>query len=402
MVEHCKALSVRYRTKPRESWKVVEKLGTLNGGLNAGISKATCSNSKARGMTFIEKRFGSKQFQYNIARREIQILHQICDNMNIATMVDHFLDESLLRAAVYLEYCNLGSLDNVVFEVASGKHVNERKLWTWFFQISGAIAYCHRGPKPEMTDDEIFQSGWSRVYHRDIKPANILLATENGHIVAKLADFGCAVSEDYLAWGKSESHAKTQREGTPGYDAPEFPFFSAASDVWQVGISMLCLCTGNMRPRSKMDPGGQNWDVIQPAGDKYSSEFNSIIKLCLEKDPLQRYTAYRIVQLLDRGSESVMAKLPTDKLPMEIFDRSDGKAHQTPRFPPGHGNERARAFHQQMPIPRNQGQMPPRVPQKHEVPPEHEPHLFPVLGNDAFFGDTRGFDWSHIPKRRFG
>ena len=151
-----------------------------------------------------------------------------------------------------------------------------------------------------------------------------------------------------------------------------------------------------------MDPGGQNWDVTQPAGEEYSSEFNSIIKLCLEKDPLQRYTAYRIVQLLDRGSEPVMAKLPTDKLPMEIFDRPNGKAHQTPRFPPGHGNERARAFHQQMPIPRNQGQMPPRVPRKHEVRPEHGPHVFPVLGNDAFSGDTRGFDWSHIPKRRFG
>lgn len=89
-----------------------------------------------------------------------------------------------------------------------------------------------------------------------------------------------------------------------------------------------------------------------------------MIKLGLEKDPLQRFTAYLVVQLLDQGSESVMAKLPTDKLPGEIFDRFDGKARQTPWFAPGHGHERARAFHQHMPIPRNQGQMPSRVIQK--------------------------------------
>ncbi|EMD59349.1 hypothetical protein GGP41_009216 [Bipolaris sorokiniana] len=103
MVEHCKRLRIQYRPNPRQSWHLLKNLGKLNGGLNAGIAKVSCSNSSARGMVFIEKRFGAQEFRYKVAHREIQLLHQVSDHMNVVTMVDHFLNEGALQAAIYLE-----------------------------------------------------------------------------------------------------------------------------------------------------------------------------------------------------------------------------------------------------------------------------------------------------------
>lgn len=320
MPEYCKTLAIQYRSRPKQSWKVIEELGTLNGGLNAGIAKVRCNNPHARGMVFIEKRFAEKEFRYKVAHREIQLLHQISDHVNIVTMVDHFLSEASLTAAVYLEYCDVGSLDEAVYAVAKGGWVHERKVWSWFFQICSAITYCHCGPDPGMTDDEIFQSGWSRIYHRDIKLGNILLTTEAGQIVAKLADFGCAVSEDYLAQEKSERQAVRQEIGTMGFDAPEYPYFSGASDVWQLGMTMVCLCTGTLNPWSKMNPKGRKWDEERPAGPEYSYRLSAMIKLCLERDLRERYPAYQILQLLDQESVKMMSKTPKDKYPLEAID----------------------------------------------------------------------------------
>lgn len=323
MVEHCKRLRVQYRPQPRQSWHLLKNLGKLNGGLNASIAKVSCSNPSARGMVFIEKRFGAQEFKYRVAHREIQLLHQISDHMNIVTMVDHFLDKGALRAAVYLEYCDLGSLDAVVYQVAKGRHVHERKVWSWFFQLCGALTYCHWGPEPSKSDDEIFQSGWSRIYHRDVKPGNVLLTKEGGQIVVKLADFGCGVSEDHIAQAQSEQLAIKQQVGTPGFDAPEYPFFGGASDVWQLGVTMMCLCTGTMSPKSRMNSGGQIWDKSRPAGDSYSGRLNSKIKLCMATRPQQRSTSYQILQLLDQASVTEMSTLSKDRRPLALFKPYD-------------------------------------------------------------------------------
>jgi eukaryotic-like serine/threonine-protein kinase len=80
--------------------------------------------------------------------------------------------------------------------------------------------------------------------HRDLKPANVLLAIENGVVVAKIADFGLARLEDGGA-GMTSSGASL---GTPRYMAPEQVRdprdVDASSDVWALGAMLYELCAG--------------------------------------------------------------------------------------------------------------------------------------------------------------
>jgi NIMA (never in mitosis gene a)-related kinase len=306
----------------------------MGGGLNDSISKVKCSNPSAQGMVFIEKRFGKKLFEAGVPPLEVQILQQIQDHDHITKMVDHFLDGSIPAGAVYMEYCDVGSLADVAEGVAQGFYVNEHKIWNWFHQVATALAYCHRGPKPDMSDDEIFQSGWSRIYHRDIKPGNILLTIMNGHVVAKLADFGYAVTEDILALERSRGHAIMQPGGTPGFDAPEMPFFSGASDIWQLGLSILCVCTGIKTPWSKSMPKGQIWDEGRPAGPRYSFELSEVLKKCLEKSFARRVEVNSLLVLVVTNYQAIKAKVPTDKSPTMVFDSitNDGKEKSPPRY----------------------------------------------------------------------
>lgn len=326
--------AVKYRRQADEQWRTIVKLGRLNGGTNDGI--AIVKSNKRGEKLFTEKSFGSRGFGYGIPRREIQVLHQVSRHPNITSLVDHFIDKQNMLAAVYLEYCDGGSWDNVVVQVAKGRHVHERKVWSWFTELMEALAFLHRGPNPEYSDNQVQECGWSRVFHRDIKPGNIFLKTEGDRIVAKLGDFGCAMSKDFFVSEHDTKYAITQSVWANGYDAPEHPIFSEASDVWQVGISVMALCTGNTHPKSGNNPRGEEWDQRRPAGIKYSSELNFALQQLLEIDRKKRTTAYPMCKVLSTWyAETMVSKLPIDKFPLEIFDKSNKTIPQVPEFRSG-------------------------------------------------------------------
>lgn len=333
--------AVHYQRSPRLRWHTISQMcggkqgasdtGAQNAiedmklteyayiqAMNAGIFRVKATNDTL-GRVFVEKRFGQKEIRSRMAQREIRILHQVGDHPNITKMIDHFLDESACRSSVFLEYCDAGSMLDLVEKVAiSPSRVNEHKIWAWFIQATEALLYCHRGPNPKH-DSEAMK--WDVVYHRDIKPANILLKRESNQIVAKLADFGCATSQSWTWLEKADADASRASIVTIGFDAPEFPTFNSATDIWQLALTMVCVCTGILAPYSRRCPKGQRWDKASPSGAAYSTELNDVLRWCLT-DLGRRPNTAMVLEKLKEKYRSVKDRLPTDAQPLELLSRA--------------------------------------------------------------------------------
>ncbi|KAF2826275.1 kinase-like protein [Ophiobolus disseminans] len=314
---------IQFQTSPSKQWIIISELGTKNGGGNAGIAKVEAKDDPYD-RYFIEKRFLPEQIPWKVPHKEIALLHQLNDHPNILKLVDHFIDEAGKKASVYLEYCDAGDLETILAAAKNNNPVHERKIWKWFIGLIDALVYCHRGPKPE--DEKAVLLYWNVIYHRDIKPPNIFLKTDRqrDEIVAKLADFGFSESVCMAYQHKKQADVAKSEAFTPGFEPPEHPEYTGATDVWQLALCMACVCTGNLAPWSKMNPTGKQWDRKQPAGRLYSRELNEMLRWCLDEDKARRPTPMQIAKRLKEVYEEVKYSLPPDLQPLVVPGRLDG------------------------------------------------------------------------------
>ncbi|MCO4747213.1 MAG: protein kinase [Proteobacteria bacterium] len=97
--------------------------------------------------------------------------------------------------------------------------------------------------------------------HRDLKPGNVMLATEGGQVVAKIADFGLVKTDD--ATGSTVAATRTgAMMGTPAYMAPEqvrdAKDVDARADVFALGAILYELLT-----RRRAFEGQDTFDVFE-------------------------------------------------------------------------------------------------------------------------------------------
>ena len=311
-------ITLEVQTKPKRKWQVIQSFGSLNGGMNGGIFKVV-EESDPFDRFFIEKRFPANLVRDKVVNKEIALLYQLSDDEGITKMVDHFIDVRKGEASIYMEYCDAGSIADVVVAVKPDRLVHERKLWKWMISLMDALVYCHRGPKPE---DLASLKYWNAIFHRDLKPANVLLKRDKGRgeIVAKLADFGGSQSADW-AWQTKQSREHSSHASilTPGFDPPEFPEFSGTSDVFQIALCIVCICTGNRNPWSKQFTQGRKVNQKQPAGRNYSKELNEILAWCLTPDYKVRPGPLEVSTKLKNKFERIKHTLPQDDAPMVAF-----------------------------------------------------------------------------------
>jgi serine/threonine-protein kinase len=148
------------------------------------------------------------------------------------------------------------------------------------------------------------------IFHRDLKPQNVML-TDGG--LVKILDFGLArrlhpeetgfdPSKPTVSRTASLAETYTARGGTIRYMAPE-QFVtgqsSVQSDIWALGVLLYELTSGR-HPFAR--PDAEDFQIIRaiqfsdvPDLDQIipgvSVELKSVISICLEKNPANRYSS---------------------------------------------------------------------------------------------------------------
>eukprot|EP00039_Didymoeca_costata_P010204 m.136771 g.136771 ORF g.136771 m.136771 type:complete len:461 (-) comp14736_c1_seq5:144-1526(-) len=277
-----------------------DKIKSIANGLDDGRSVFLVKHRET-GMILVQKiihRDPSPDVAKMI-QSEIDIMHR-CVYPNIIQFYGSFLCGSGTDVNIVMEYMNGGCLDAVIRRIG---RIDEIEL--------GVITHeTLRGLKYLVSE--------MRVLHRDVKPSNILVNTK-GEV--KLCDFGVSRT---ISGTKAKLNTFV---GTVRYMAPERlkgEEYSAASDIWALGFSLIELATGQyplpiggkvMPMASKRNPRDPNWEgartevfkgvpvlelvelicegdvcLPDPAGNGFSEEFDDFVKSCTKNNPQERCT----------------------------------------------------------------------------------------------------------------
>ena len=143
-----------------------------------------------------------------------------------------------------IEYCAAGSLDR--FVKRHGGRLPARQAVPLALQVLDGLGYAHaRG-----------------VVHRDLSPQNILLAGQDGALVAKACDFGLAKEFDQA--GLSGLTRTGTAAGKPWFmprqQVINFRHAKPAVDVWALAATLYWTLTGE--PPRHFPPHKDPWQVV--------------------------------------------------------------------------------------------------------------------------------------------
>lgn len=184
---------------------------------------------------------------------------------------------------VVMEYCESGSILDLM-AICDITSLKEAQIAAIMKMALHGLAYLHSSKK----------------IHRDIKAGNLLLTLKGE---CKLADFGVSA--------ELTPHTLKRKTiiGTPYWMAPEifqFSEYDTKVDVWSLGITAYEMAMGEP-PLAKLiqtqamfrivqDPAPKLPEGKMPDGTVWSSEFRDFLRLCLQKNPIQRPTALHLLQ----------------------------------------------------------------------------------------------------------
>ncbi|KAI9800909.1 MAG: hypothetical protein M1833_003046 [Piccolia ochrophora] len=260
--------------------------------LVAGAGDQGCWNegiylvqNRRSGVFAVQKILKSEDVAFGSAELEIRILRDL-RHRHVVTYVDAFLDTFSYTASLFTEYCDLGTLDELIARFATHRRlIPEDFIWHVFTSLIEGLVYCHTGhTSSNMVSHYTHKPGWLTVLHRDLKAGNIFLQTcaTSPFPQVKLGDFGMAIRAD------NPMFHDTAYAGAITVMPPETPKFSEQGDVWGVGVNMQVMCRLDEGP---LVPRPFHYDVrdwfhhphaFQPrgAGHNYSPTLNAAVDLC--------------------------------------------------------------------------------------------------------------------------
>ena len=253
------------------------------GCFNAGI---VVVERRQDGKKCIEKRLKPDQVLSGGAELEIAILRGL-KHPNVCQYIDAFIDKNPRRprAILYVEYCELGTLDDVLEKYFQRRQrVPEGAVWSIFMQLTKALGYCQLGIQNALRREEVPCLGWVGVVHRDMKPDNIFLSSRSDLSFPRvvLGDFGCAIRDDHDGFEGMEYHNNDLY-----WDPPETPCFGYYTDIWGLGAVIQAVCRLDGPPGSRYGPLAEG-RRFQGAGHHYSPQLNRALDIVMSTDPDRR------------------------------------------------------------------------------------------------------------------
>ena len=263
-------------------YEIIERIGSGSFGV---VYRATDTRTKANvAIKVLRDEIISSEVAIERFKREALVASKL-DHPHIIRLIEDGLSENPPFLAIeYMDGKDLGR-----WHVQQGMCSQPiDRMVRFLLPLIDAIEYAHK----------------HGVLHRDIKPGNILLkrrdaldfTTNLDGFSPMLADFGLAkIASDVLLDSRSSLTI-----GTPMYMAPEqlVPTWGIASprtDIYAFGVLMAELANGRP-PRYGMNLAEVMQDILHQRrdlnilwADSVPERFRSIVRRCLEKDPIDRY-----------------------------------------------------------------------------------------------------------------
>lgn len=305
--------------------------GVISGNMNDGVFLV---KRKKDGLVCVQKRIPTRDKHL---LNEIRIL-RLLEHPNICQYIDASIsndDPPPLRASLYVEYCDSGSLEMLLQKYRERStrpraraYIPEGFIWKVFLELCSALQYLHHGIEADNTSPPKDPPEWRRVLHRDIKPANVFLKSGlySKYPTVVLGDFGCAIKYGMKGWNDTTTLA-----GTSAWQPPEIPEHTTRGDVWALGAVVQSLCRLDQGPVSSPPLGVEHeiwWispEARRPrrAGAHYSVQLNCVMQSALTILKEQRPFAYQLYRDLKersgraRGDEGVV----DEAFPLWAFER---------------------------------------------------------------------------------
>eukprot|EP00092_Neocalanus_flemingeri_P008995 GFUD01009679.1.p1 GENE.GFUD01009679.1~~GFUD01009679.1.p1 ORF type:complete len:271 (+),score=47.57 GFUD01009679.1:74-886(+) len=161
--------------------------------------------------------------QHSEQDHEVDILKKL-QHKSIIQYLDSFNDETTQDLCIVMEFCNRGTLTELI-----GNEKQEKDVWRFATSMSGALHYLHGQHPP--------------IIHQDLKPDNILCNSTDTGFRTKIADFGIAKIMNKKA---VNMYYTKNAGGTICYMAPETlrqgGRVGTSADMWSLGAVISAYC----------------------------------------------------------------------------------------------------------------------------------------------------------------